>query len=1152
MKLLRALFSIFLIQKSKALQPQPTNTSPIARKDGINEAMSRRYDSNQQPTIILQPCGTEGSLQDFIIDANTRDLTLADGRCLVRDSSAKGGLTAGVCDETDVTKWSAPSCNVGGCLADSYWVKALKDGDVAGCPGSQGPAIEMWTLDVPQGICHNELFSIVNNSDGKSVTIRSLNDNTPSGCPSGQDVKGWCLSVVPPPPPPPPCTLRPRVRCHVGVWNNAPTRTPSSGVVDGPILGNGDLGSALSASGVSGGLTHWIGKSDMWATNTNVDSTDPNLHSDTFYTAISGGRLSIDPTTTSLLSSSSSSLSSRKDVSSANSFFAEQVLETATVVANTSAISTSSFIASDENTLIIKISTNMSSIFNLSVGVDTSYNLPLNGGVSSMNNINMLWASKGGVSATDNSMILMPCDTRTYVIWPSVNTFSVDESTGIVKVSNGTSDVCPHRVTPTKVSIGECDDNDGKWSLIQVPGKASGIMQLSLLSNSTLCAWAMGPEYHNSGGIVSIGECSSQTSGFWTFINGQIQYNSTQCLTAIPANVNITLGLATLVVRVSDGQALQFISPELKESESSVTSTAGVSLEAGVDYWVILAASTTRDTNWLIDPVDASLDLASKFVGDINYPSTKLSIHTNSWSSFWNVSEVILDDSRTLLEGFWYGAQYLLGSTTRLGSIPPGLWGVWALLDAIGWNGDYTIDYNAQANYYGACSSNRCEIVRPLLDTIASDWHLEVSRQRAGANWLAKGSAGGPGQTSQSMCCGYMDQAYENPHICPSTSPGNYSGIEMTTHIGPFAGLIYFSDLSLRVVAPMVAMTFIEYVDYLDDLEYLQSTAYNLVDSIGDFLLSYVTFDSSDGYYHILNACAQEICGGGPESEDDPHHDIAFARTVLSALLRWSVLLDRDVEKRPLWTNLRASLPPYPLGVNSLGDVVWLEARNTQQYFGSNANGYPIVYTAALHPANDISLSSDPDDVAIGCNTVFTVANSSEWHPLNGLCMAWPPATRCAGTFLAKKVLDGWEGALTATMNNNFYPDLGGGGIEQAGATEAINSALVQSQEGFIRLFPMMPIDETASFKSLRARGAFLISASWVNGTVLSPWSIQAVSTRNVNCSFLSPWDSTIVPRVIDSITNATIAVSQDSSAPIVNVWVFLGQSGKQYSIYSS
>ena len=81
------------------------------------------------------------------------------------------------------------------------------------------------------------------------------------------------------------------------------------------------------------------------------------------------------------------------------------------------------------------------------------------------------------------------------------------------------------------------------------------------------------------------------------------------------------------------------------------------------------------------------------------------------------------------------------------------------MLDTNGWNGDLTLDYNAQANFYGSCSSNRCEQLQPYMASVGSEWHVEVSRQRAAAHWGVKGSAGGPGQTSQSMCCGYMDHA---------------------------------------------------------------------------------------------------------------------------------------------------------------------------------------------------------------------------------------------------------------------------------------------------------------------------------------------------------------------------------------------------------
>lgn len=443
--------------------------------------------------------------------------------------------------------------------------------------------------------------------------------------------------------------------------------------------------------------------------------------------------------------------------------------------------------------------------------------------------------------------------------------------------------------------------------------------------------------------------------------------------------------------------------------------------------------------------------------------------------------------------------------------------------------------------------------MRPHLDTVAADWHLELSRQRAAANWLVKGSAGGPGQTAQSMCCGYMDAAYEDPHICPTSAAGGYDGIELTSHIGPFSGMSYYSDLSLRVVGSMSAMPFIEYADFAGDDAYKGSTAYDFVKAVGAFLLSYATPNSTDGLTHLLNTCAQEICGGGPAREDDAHHDLAFARTVLAALLRWSEALGRDAALRPRWAALRDALPPYPAGVAADGAGVWLEAADTQAFWLSNANGYPIVYTAALHPASDVSLSSPAPDVARGCATVLAIANVSHWRPLNGLCMAWPPAARCAGRERAAAVFDGWEAALAAVMNHNFYPDLDGGGIEQAGATEAVNSALLQSQEGFIRLFAMVPLGEVAAFSTLRARGGFLVSAAWAGG-VAAPVAIASDATVVRNCSFLSPWwpESAAPPRVADAATNATVPSWPDVGAAVPGVFAFTAPPGAAFLLWPS
>jgi alpha-L-fucosidase 2 len=321
-----------------------------------------------------------------------------------------------------------------------------------------------------------------------------------------------------------------------------------------------------------------------------------------------------------------------------------------------------------------------------------------------------------------------------------------------------------------------------------------------------------------------------------------------------------------------------------------------------------------------------------------------------------------------------------------------------------------------------------------------------------------------------------------------------------------------------------------------------------------------VTPNGVTGALDILNSCAQELCGGGPDGENNPHPDIAYLTAMLQALLRWSAQLGVDADKRPVWQGLLDGLAPLPTGTHA-GEEVWLEANGTAANFLSNAAAYTIVYYAALHPAQVVSLSSDAATVATAWNTVSQVNAVAAWHPVNGLCMAWPPATRVAGAARAAQVLDSFEDALSATMNNNFFPDLNGGGIEQFGATEAVNSALLQSQEGFIRLFPMWPVAENASFTTLRARGAFLVSAAFAGGATAAPVLVRADDSFAAapparNCSLLDPWAAPGAPPpwrplVVRDASGALVAVAADPAWALkLPVWLFAARSGENYTVW--
>ncbi|MHC4201807.1 MAG: glycosyl hydrolase family 95 catalytic domain-containing protein, partial [Planctomycetota bacterium] len=88
------------------------------------------------------------------------------------------------------------------------------------------------------------------------------------------------------------------------------------------------------------------------------------------------------------------------------------------------------------------------------------------------------------------------------------------------------------------------------------------------------------------------------------------------------------------------------------------------------------------------------------------------------------------------------------------------------------------------------------------------------------------------------------------------------------------------------------------------------------------------------------------------------------------------------------------------------------------------------------------------------------------------------------------------------------YPNLlisaGGGGVETcSGIPGMINEMMLQSHGGLIRIFPVFPADQEASFHRLRTSGAFLASSAIANGRVRY---VVIESEKGRDCKLLNPW----------------------------------------------
>ncbi len=151
-----------------------------------------------------------------------------------------------------------------------------------------------------------------------------------------------------------------------------------------------------------------------------------------------------------------------------------------------------------------------------------------------------------------------------------------------------------------------------------------------------------------------------------------------------------------------------------------------------------------------------------------------------------------------------------------------------------------------------------------------------------------------------------------------------------------------------------------------------------------------------------------------------------------------------------------------------------------------------------VFPAQLIGLGSDPAKLKIYRDTLRE-CGKVWWRQPNSFVHTPVQAVRMGYDFA--EIQAKFKKWLSAMTPNNFKIQAGGY-FECVGAIEAVNSMLMQSQEGVIRLFPNWD-GADASFQQLRAVGAFLVSASLKNGNVEL---LTITSEKGRSCRLVNPW----------------------------------------------